>query len=286
MRLLTYLRDGAVRHGRLHGEDRIEEFGDGDLSVWLAGPAAAPRGTEHLLQDVRVLAPIPRPAKLIGVAANYQEHVAEAGAPALDKNRLAPRLFLMPPTAVLAPGEAIRLPSVSEQVDWEAELGVVIGTTAKGLAVADALSAVAGYTVANDVSARSMSYGFDRDTDDPAVGFFDWLAGKWLDGFAPFGPYLVTREDVPDPQALDIRLRVNGVVKQHGSTKDMIFSVAELVAFASTIMTLHPGDVLMTGTPAGVGASSGEFLSAGDEIHVSITGLGSLINSVSARETP
>ncbi|WP_283134893.1 fumarylacetoacetate hydrolase family protein [Rhizohabitans arisaemae] len=286
MKLLTYLRDGAVRHGRLLGDDRVEEFGDGDLTVWLADPATKPGGAAHDLAGVRVLAPIPRPGKLIGVAANYQEHVTEAGAAPLDRSRLAPRLFLMPPTAVLAPGDAIRLPSVSDQVDWEAELGVVIGRTAKGLKVDDALSAVAGYTVANDVSARSMAYGYERDTGDPAVGFFDWLAGKWLDGFAPFGPYLVTADEVPDPQALDIELRVNGAVKQRGSTKDMIFTVAELVAFAANLMTLHPGDVLMTGTPAGVGASSGEFLSAGDEIHVSIAGLGSLINSVSPRETP
>ncbi|MFI0425045.1 fumarylacetoacetate hydrolase family protein [Spongiactinospora sp. 9N601] len=286
MKLLTYLRDGAVRHGRLHDGDRVQEFGDGDLTVWLRAPAGPPAGPTYALAGLRVLAPIPAPAKLIGVAANYQDHVTESGAAPLDRGRLAPRLFLMPPTAVAGPGDPIPLPKVSEQVDWEAELAVVIGATVKDVVVADALAAVAGYTVGNDVSARSMSYGYERDNGDPAVGFFDWLAGKWLDGFAPLGPYLVTADEVPDPQALDIELRVNGAVKQRGSTKDMIFTVAELVAFASALMTLHPGDVLLTGTPAGVGVTSGEFLSAGDEVSASIVGLGFLINPVSPRETP
>jgi 2-keto-4-pentenoate hydratase/2-oxohepta-3-ene-1,7-dioic acid hydratase in catechol pathway len=134
--------------------------------------------------------------------------------------------------------------------------------------------------VANDVSARSMDYGFARDTKDSAVWFFDWLAGKWLDGFAPLGPYLVTADEVGDPQDLLIELRVNGEVRQHGSTKDMIFTVAELVSFASRLMTLEPSDVLMTGTPSGVGAATGQFLAAGDEMTVSIAGLGELTNRV------
>ncbi|MEU7002275.1 fumarylacetoacetate hydrolase family protein [Nonomuraea sp. NPDC046570] len=286
MKLLTYLRDGAVRHGRLVDGDRVEELGDGDLTRWLTRPPAdAPARGALPLGSLQVLAPIPHPGKLIGVAANYQEHVLEGGADPLERERLAPRLFLMPPTAVTAPGDPIPLPSVSRQVDWEGELGVVIGRTAKDLPVEEALTAVAGYTVANDVSARSMEYGYARDLDDPAVRFFDWLAGKWLDGFAPFGPYLVTADEVPDPQNLQIELRVNDEVRQYGTTKDMIFTVAELVAFASRLMTLHPGDVLMTGTPAGVGATTGEFLSAGDEVTVSITGLGTLTNPVSSTET-
>ncbi|MFE0151689.1 fumarylacetoacetate hydrolase family protein [Nonomuraea sp. NPDC059007] len=283
MKLLTYRRDGVVRHGRLLDGDVIEEWGEGDLTNWLAGSPERHLATVPLAA-VEVLTPLLNPGKLLGVAANYQDHVAEAGAEPLDKSRLAPRLFLMPPTALLAHGRPIPLPRVSEQVDWEAELAVVIGRTAKDLDAETALDAVAGYCVANDVSARSVGYGYPRDLDDPAVRFFDWLAGKWLDGFAPLGPYLVTADEVGDPQALDVELRVNGRVRQRGSTKDMIFTVAELVAFASRLMTLSPGDVLMTGTPAGVGATTGEFLAAGDEVSVSISGLGTLVNPVSPME--
>ncbi|NUR90433.1 MAG: fumarylacetoacetate hydrolase family protein, partial [Nonomuraea sp.] len=256
----------------------------GDLSAWLStGQGAAV--TTVPLDAVEILTPLLDPGKLLGVAANYQDHVAEAGAEPLDRSRLAPRLFLMPPTALLAPGRPIPLPAVSTQVDWEAELCVVIGRTARDLDTDSALDAVAGYCAGNDVSARSVDYGYPRDLDDPAVRFFDWLAGKWLDGFAPLGPYLVTADEVGDPQALDIELSVNGRIRQRGSTKDMIFTVAELVAFASRLMTLHPGDVLMTGTPAGVGATTGEFLAAGDEVSVSISGLGTLVNPVTPRET-
>ncbi len=137
-----------------------------------------------------------------------------------------------------------------------------------------ALDHVAGYAVGNDVSARSVDYGYQRDTSSPAVGYFDWLAGKWPDGFAPYGPYLVTADEVPDPQDLGIELEVNGTLRQQGSTADMIFTVAELVAFASRLMTLEPTDIIMTGTPAGVGAAPGTYLAAGDEMTVRIAGLG------------
>jgi 2-keto-4-pentenoate hydratase/2-oxohepta-3-ene-1,7-dioic acid hydratase in catechol pathway len=165
-------------------------------------------------------------------------------------------------------------------MDWEAELGVVIGRGGRHLAVEDALDAVFGYVAANDVSARSLDLGYERDTDDSAVKFFDWLEGKWCDGFAPMGPWILTADEVPDPQALGVRLTLNGEVRQSGSTADMIFTVAELVAFASRLMTLEPGDVLLTGTPAGVGAASGRFLTAGDEMTVSVDGLGSLTTKV------
>ncbi|MEV0155820.1 fumarylacetoacetate hydrolase family protein [Micromonospora sp. NPDC050686] len=290
MKLLTYRRGGAVRHGHLVDSDTVAEWGDGDLG----GPLAAvgdlagwqpPTAQRFPLADVTVLAPLLRPGKLLGAAANYQDHVTESGAAPLDKSTLVPRLFLMPPTAIVGPHAPIPMPTVSSQVDWEAELAVVIGRTARDVGVDAALGVVAGYCVANDVSARSMDYGFDRG-GDKAVDFFDWLAGKWLDGFAPLGPWLVTADEVPDPQALPIELTVNGVTRQSASTKDMIFSVAELVSFASRLMTLEPGDVLMTGTPAGVGATTGEYLSPGDEMTVHIDGLGSLTNCVVSADHP
>jgi len=281
MRLVSYERDGALRHGRLDG-DHVDELGDGDLIGLLqqAFPlreSALPSSLgRYAAADVSLRAPLLRPGKLLAAAANYQDHVTETGGEPLDKSRLTPRLFLKPPTCIADPGETIELPELSKQVDWEAELGVVIGRTAKDVDVDAALDVVAGYLCANDVSARSVDYGFDRDTDDKAVWFFDWLAGKWFDGFAPLGPYLVTVDDVPDPQALSVRFELNGVVRQQGSTKDMIFSVAELISHASRLMTLEPGDIILTGTPSGVGAATGDYLSAGDRMAVTIGDLGEL----------
>jgi len=281
MRLVSYERDGALRHGRLDG-DQIDELGDGDLlglvqRVFPLGEGALPASQgRYGVADVSLRAPLLRPGKLLAAAANYQDHVTETGGEPLDKSRLSPRLFLKPPTCIADPDEAIELPELSKQVDWEAELGVVIGRTAKNVDVADALGVVSGYLCANDVSARSVDYGFERDTDDKAVWFFDWLAGKWFDGFAPLGPYLVTVDDVPDPQGLSVRFELNGEVRQLGSTKDMIFSVAELISHASRLMTLEPGDIILTGTPSGVGAATGEYLSAGDRMAVTIGDLGEL----------
>lgn len=279
VKLLTYRRDGAIRHGELRTEGSVVELGDGDLESYLkrAGVGRADQAS-YPLSELEPLAPLLRPGKLLGVAANYQDHVTESGGEPLDKSRISPRLFLMPPTAIVGPEARVPAPNVSEQVDWEGELAVVIGHPAKDVPVESALDVVAGYAVGNDVSARSVDYGYPRDTDDAAVRFFDWLAGKWLDGFCPLGPWLVTRDEVPDPQRLDIELRVNDVVHQSASTAHMIFSVAELVAFASRLMTLEPGDVLLTGTPSGVGATTGKFLSSGDRLDVTITGLGTLTN--------
>lgn len=287
MRLVSYRRDGAVRHGRLDGADTVVEFGDGDLGTLLAAvfpltDASAPAGVgAYPLRDVELLAPLRRPGKLLAVAANYQDHVLEGGGEPLDKTAITPRLFLKPPTAIVGPGETVPLPDISGQVDWEAELSVVIGTTARNVSIDDALGVVAGYMTSNDVSARSVDFGKVTDSaNDKAVWFFEWLAGKWCDGFAPIGPWLVTADEVGDPQALPVELRVNDTVKQNGSTKDMIFSVAELVSHASRVMTLEPGDIIMTGTPSGVGAASGEFLKAGDVLTVTVGPLGTLHNPV------
>ncbi len=276
MRLVTYRRAGEVRHGRLTDDDRVVEFGDGDLEGYLTGRTGDTGRLDVALAEVELLAPLLRPGKLLAAAANYQDHVTETGGEPLDKSRLIPRLFLKPPTSIVGPGAAIPLPSVSSEVDWEAELAVVIGRRVRDIAEADALDAVAGYMTSNDVSARSVDYGFPRDTDDKAVWFFDWLAGKWLDGFAPLGPWLVTADEVPDPQRLDLALDLNGARMQTGSTSTMIFSVATLVAYISQYMTLMPGDVITTGTPPGVGMARNPrvFLKPGDEIRATISGLG------------
>lgn len=280
MKLATYRKDGQVRHGRIIDDTHVTDLGSGDVTPLLGRPDPGTDGPRYPLEDVTLLAPLLRPGKILAVAANYQDHVTETGGERIDKSRISPRLFLKPPTAISGPGEDIALPSVSDRIDWEVELVVVLGRGGKDIAVDDALGHVAGYTVGNDVSARAMDYGYERHTDDSAVGFFDWLNGKWLDGFAALGPWLLTADEVPDPQALEISLEVNGEVMQHGSTGDMIFNVAEQIAFASRIMTLEPGDLIYTGTPSGVGLASGRFLKAGDRMTARLAGVGDLVNSV------
>jgi 2-keto-4-pentenoate hydratase/2-oxohepta-3-ene-1,7-dioic acid hydratase in catechol pathway len=286
MRLTSYRRADAVRHGYLADDAHLAELGDGDLSSLVANvfplfAESLPAPVAHYpVADVDVIAPLNSPGKLLAVAANYQDHVTETGGEPLDKSRLTPRLFLKPASSIIGPNVPIPLPALSSEVDWEAELSVVIGTTARDIPVEDALDVVAGYMSSNDVSARSLDYGVERDTDDKAVWFFDWLAGKWFDGFAPIGPWFVTADEIPDPQDLTVDLEVNGKLRQHGSTKAMIFSVAELIAHASRITTLHAGDVIMTGTPAGVGAATGTYLQSGDVIAATIGPLGTLINPV------
>jgi 2-keto-4-pentenoate hydratase/2-oxohepta-3-ene-1,7-dioic acid hydratase in catechol pathway len=280
VKLATYRKDGQVRHGRIIDDTHVTDLGPGDVTPLLGRPGPGTDGVRYPLEDVTLLAPLLRPGKILAVAANYQDHVTETGGERIDKSRISPRLFLKPPTAISGPGEDIALPSVSDRIDWEVELVVVLGRGGKDIAVDDALDHVAGYTVGNDVSARAMDYGYERDTDDSAVGFFDWLSGKWLDGFAALGPWLLTSDEVPDPQALEISLELNGEVMQHASTGDMIFNVAEQIAFASRIMTLEPGDLIYTGTPSGVGLASGRFLKAGDRMTARLAGVGDLVNSV------
>jgi 2-keto-4-pentenoate hydratase/2-oxohepta-3-ene-1,7-dioic acid hydratase in catechol pathway len=290
MKLVTFQVEAGIRHGVLsgaEGRERVVELGSGDLlSVLEAGPAALQRRLDRStrvwpLAEVRLLAPLRRPPKLLALAANYQDHIIEAGLPPPNKERLVPKLFLKPSSCIIGPDEPLVLPTISQQVDWELELAVVIGTRCRNVPVERALDVVAGYTIINDVSARSVDYGFERD-DYPWRDFFDWLNGKWPDGFAPLGPYILTADEVPDPQALRMRLTVNGEQKQHASTRDMIFGVAETIAFATRFMTLEPGDVIATGTPSGVGETTGTYLKPGDLIEASIEQLGTLRTPVQA----
>lgn len=212
--------------------------------------------------------PFERPGKIVAVGLNYRDHAEEQGVE-LPK---APLLFAKWPTSVIGPGDTIVLPRIAARVDVEAELGVVIGSRVKGISAAHALEAVRGYVCANDVSARDLQYG-DRQ----------WTRGKSLDTFCPIGE-LVPAGEVADPQALRIRGLVNGEVRQESTTGDMVFSVAELIAYVSQAVTLEPGDLLLTGTPAGVGLFRDPpvFLKDGDEVSVEIEGLGTLTNPVRA----
>jgi 2-keto-4-pentenoate hydratase/2-oxohepta-3-ene-1,7-dioic acid hydratase in catechol pathway len=235
------------------------------------------------LGNVRLLAPIPHPPKLIGLAVNYSEHHRETNRgqdfPPNPKHTTTPRPFIMPATAVAAPGAEIPWPAYSRQIDHEIELAVVIGATAKRVTAEQASGCIAGYTIANDISARSVTFAQGRGPR-PKDDFFDWLHGKWADGFCPLGPYLVTADEVGDPGNLQMELTVNGQTRQKAGTSEMVFNVYEIVAFCSHIMTLLPGDVIATGTPSGVGMATGLFLRGGDVITCAIEKLGKLTNTL------
>ena len=202
--------------------------------------------------------------------------------PSRLKNRLLSRLgHVVPDTAVIGPDEPVRLNPITKQLDWEVEIAVWIGREARDVEESAALDHVFGYSTSNDISARSLELGDERD-GEAWTGFFDWLEGKWLDGSAPIGPYLVTADEVPDPQDLGLTLTVNGETWQDGNSQDMVHSVAKLVSFCSRLMTLRPGDVILTGTPAGVGATTGVFLKPGDVMVAEVQGLGSLTTPVVA----
>ncbi len=239
-----------------------------------------------LLSSVRLLAPIRRPGKVLALAGNYAEHIKEAGLKLglSDSPRLTtvPRPFLMPATAVIGPGDEIPWPAYSETIDYEIELAVVIGKDAKCISAADAPGVIAGYTIANDVSARTVTFAKNR-AERPWDKFYDWLNGKWADGFCPMGPYLLTADEIDDVQNLNMTLTVNGQTRQNANTSQMIYPVADIVSFLSQIMTLEPGDVIATGTPSGVGMATGDYLKAGDRIECTIEKLGTLANTLGKR---
>lgn len=252
-----------------------------DVLDWAmtSGSAVAP------LEAVQLVAPVPHPPKTLALAGNYQEHIVEGGGSAVDKTRVVPMLFIKPSTSVAGPNQPLVLPHrVSQKVDWELEVGVVIGRRAKYVSAESALDYVAGYTIFNDISSRSLEITKTRTESRPRDQFFDWLNGKWQDGFGLMGPYLVTRDEIPDPQGLRLCLSVNDDIRQDGSSAQMIFTIAETVAWASTLCTLEPGDLIATGTPSGVGSSTNTYLKAGDVLRAEIDGLGTLINPVVAEE--
>ena len=260
MKLVT-LRDG--RAGRVE-EDSFVAL-PGMLIDHLCRPAAVPSAPSVPLEPSLLGPPIGRPGKIICVGLNYLAHARESGnvAPA------RPVLFSKFSSAVIGPGQPVVRPQGATQLDFEAELAVIIGRPARGIEPAEALSVVGGYTCLNDISEREAQLGDGQ-----------WLRGKTADTFAPFGPYVVTPDEIADPQDLGIRTTVNGELRQNSRTSDMIFSVAEIISFCSRSFTLDPGDVIATGTPEGVGLRDGRYLDSGDVVTVEIDGLGSLTNTI------
>ncbi|MFS8976466.1 fumarylacetoacetate hydrolase family protein [Cupriavidus necator] len=226
--------------------------------------------------NVKLLAPIPRPRKNIwGIGLNYVEHVAESSR-SLDTSKELPKepvIFSKPPTTVIGPGDAIEHnKEITQQMDWEVELAVIIGTRGKGVKEADALNYVFGYSVMIDISAR----------DCRRAG--QWIYSKGQDTYAPFGPVIVTADEIPDPHTLDLSLTVNGVTKQSSNTRHMLFKVPALIADISKGMALEPGDIIATGTPDGVGAgrTPQEWLWPGDTVVATVEGIGKLRHPVVA----
>ena len=286
MRFVSYLSDTGPRLAGLRDEQLIDlNRTDANLPTSMVallrqGPramqrarAAIERGTPLRLQEHRLLAPVPDPEKVICIGLNYADHAAESGAEIPSE----PVVFNKFPSAIAAHGDPICLPAISTKVDYEAELVVVLGKRARHVEADDAMQYVAGYCCGHDVSAR------DWQLEKPGG---QWLLGKTFDTFAPFGPALVTADEVPEPDNLNIQLRLNGETMQDSSTRQLIFSIPQLIAHLSRICTLKPGDVLFTGTPPGVGAARKPpvYLKPGDQVEVEIEGLGILENPVVAED--
>jgi len=218
-------------------------------------------------------API-RPTRIFCAASNYIEHAKEMGSVLAAKAQSKPYMFLKLQDTVVGPGDDVVKPPETTKLDWEVELGAIIGRQARRIGVGEALDYVAGYTVVNDISARDLN----TRTDYPFK--FDWFQGKSWDSFAPLGPWIVPAWLIPDPQALGLRLTVNGEEMQKDSTKNMIWNVREQISYLSQILTLCPGDVIATGTPTGVGMGRGIFLKHGDQVEATVENIGTLSNRV------
>ena len=271
MKLVRYGTDGREKPGLIDSEGRLR-----DLSVAIEtidqltlSPqglnslrSIAPESLPRVKGNPRLGVPFTGISKIVGVGLNYRDHAKEAGMPIPSE----PILFMKATTCISGPFDPLLLPPGSVKTDWEVELGIVIGSVARRVPVEQALDHIAGYCVANDVSERE--YQLERGTQ--------WDKGKGCDTFGPLGPWLVTADEIPDPQDLHLWLELNGQRVQNGSTANMVFGCAELVSYISRFMTLLPGDVIVTGTPPGVGLGMKpqRFLKAGDTLRLGIDGLG------------
>jgi 2-keto-4-pentenoate hydratase/2-oxohepta-3-ene-1,7-dioic acid hydratase in catechol pathway len=273
---LFRLAPSLARIGHAPTARLIDLFDD-----WPAAHAALTRAAGQLdpadAVAGRRLAPLLYPGKILCAGANYFDHLAEMGMPGAKKEDQRLFFFMKPPrNAVVGEGATVRMPIGTNAFDWEIELAAVIGTRARNVPVETALSHVAAYTVAIDFSAR------DHNRAPETFYKLDWVAGKANDTCCPLGPRLVPAEAIGNPQDVGLKLWVNGEPKQDGRSTDMIFTLAEQIAIASRIMTLDPGDVLLTGTPAGVGAPKKTFLAIGDRVDAEIEGIGRLSVTIQA----
>lgn len=298
MKLVTYLAEGSPRLGAVVGNEivdlpRLAEAAGTSLPADMRrfieeSPAALdrakdlvarangswPAGVARPLEGAKLLAPLANPPKgVIGVGLNYAEHVAESSRTMDTQKELPshPVIFIKATSSIIGPGDGIvHNPAQTQQLDWEAELGAVIGRRAKNVGKQDAMDYVFGYTCINDVSARDLRHGGQ------------WCFAKGQDTFCPMGPWIVTADEIADPHNLDISLKLNGEYKQNSNTRHMIFKIPDLIAHLSSGITLEPGDVIATGTPEGVGISYNppQFMKAGDKVEIEIENVGKLVNVV------
>jgi 2-keto-4-pentenoate hydratase/2-oxohepta-3-ene-1,7-dioic acid hydratase in catechol pathway len=279
MKLVRFRQQGQARIGKLV-DDKVIEFsglpGGGSMRALLADYDALKPGLEaadnpvHDLAAVQLLAPIDDPQKFLAIGMNYQAHADEAAAAGIPIPT-SQLWFNKQVSCIAGPYDEIDLPLVSEQLDYEAEMAVVIGKACRHVRESEARGVIAGYMVTNDVTVR------DWQRRSPT-----YTLGKSFDTHGPLGPWLTTDDEIADPHALEIVLTVNGEERQRDQTSGMIYNIFQQIAYLSTVMTLLPGDVLATGTPAGVGIAHGKFLRDGDVVRVEITGLGAIENKVSA----
>ena len=289
MKLLSYLDNDEVKPGICDGEtvydissvsaaisNLLDTYGT-DLQVIEKARAAGDLTEVGSVNSVLFKPPVYYPRKLLCVAGNYVAHIEEGGGKLQPEHTQAPWLFCVPPTSVMiGHGEKIQLLPQAQKIDYEGELAVVIGREAKSIAAKDAADYIVGYTIYNDVSERTP-FMIEHVEEKRQLSF--WYT-KSFDTFGPNGPFITTADEIADPQDLTIRVNVNGEERQNCSTSQMIFSVYELVEFLTSFLTLEPGDIIATGTPAGVGSATGFFLKGGDTVQISIDGLGALENSV------
>jgi len=267
MKLVNFTYDGRTQVGEL-ADDKIYSTGWSENMVNMIRRGITPgRGSQPIkLESVKLEAPL-RPGKIIAIGRNYKEHAKETGSDLPP----APLIFAKFPSSVIGPGEPITWSeSITKEVDWEVELAVIIGKRTRNVEEADALKHVFGYTVANDVSARDLQIRQDSQ----------WTRGKSLDTFCPLGPCVVTADEIPDPQKLELKTKIGDEVVQDSNTKLMIFNVAHLISYCSRMFTLEPGDLILTGTPSGVGEGMKppRYLKDGEVVTVSVKGIGELTN--------
>jgi len=302
LKLAHFVRDGVTRVGIVDKgfvfdlADAVRELGltglreivsvdqilsEGFLDSLLdAERKITAKATGFSVESVKLCSPILNPEKILLVARNYLSHNVEQNA----KPPAEPYFFTKFRNALIGPNEPILIPRISKKVDWEGELAVIIGKAGKNIARKDAMEYVAGYAVSNDVSFRDLQFSTRSDNAAVALGS-NWVKGKNLDSSFPLGPWLVTKDEIPDPHNLEISLMVNGSTKQHSNTGEMIFKIDALIEYVSAGMTLRPGDVISTGTPEGVAVFTGEpFLKDGDIVEATISGIGTLRNPVRSEQ--
>jgi 2-keto-4-pentenoate hydratase/2-oxohepta-3-ene-1,7-dioic acid hydratase in catechol pathway len=311
MKLVTYAHDSGSRAGLLDGDHIFDLQDAADAFTAQTGAAGAklPHDVKDLLDlgdvgltqarrvlafaqeqggdapfacsaaDATLLPPITRPGKIICLAGNFADHIREGGDEPPEKSQQTPRYFWKPNSVLVGPEQPVRLWEMSAHVDWELELAAVIGKAGRDISAADAPNYIAGYTIFNDISSREMNLPWEREERE-MDDYFDWLNGKWFDTHGPMGPAIVTADEIPDPHNLAMSLSVNGIERQRGNTGQMIFNCFELIEYLTRIITLEPGDIISTGTPAGVGAAAGTELEDGDVIVGTIELLGTLRNPV------